>query len=113
MKKLTTIVLLIAGLSAFSQNKYKTVTVYTTALNTSLRLSENGSLSFKAYPQPTEKEPCIFIDPATSFQSFIGIGGALTDAAAETFSKLPAAQQQELLTAYYDPKKGIGYTLAR
>jgi hypothetical protein len=28
----------------------------------------------------------------------VGIGGALTDSAAETFSKLPAAAQEELLT---------------
>jgi len=37
----------------------------------------------------------------------------LTDASAETFAKLPKEKQQELLTAYYDTLKGIGYTLAR
>ncbi|HEY4151271.1 MAG TPA: glycoside hydrolase family 30 protein [Chitinophagaceae bacterium] len=91
----------------------RSVTVYTTASQTNLRLSENGQLSFRDYPQPLESEPTIFIDPSSSFQSFLGIGGALTDAAAETFAKLPRAQQQELLTAYYDANKGIGYTLGR
>ena len=43
----------------------------------------------------------------------MGIGGALTDASAETFAKLPKVQQQELLTAYFDSNKGIGYSLAR
>jgi glucosylceramidase len=43
----------------------------------------------------------------------LGIGGALTDASAETFAKIPRDKQQEFLQAYYDPKKGIGYTLAR
>ncbi len=91
----------------------KSVTVYTTADKTNQRLSETGTLSFRPYAQPFESEPCIFIDPANSFQSFMGIGGALTDASAETFAKLPAAQQKELLTAYFDPQKGIGYSLAR
>jgi glucosylceramidase len=91
----------------------KSVTVYTTADKTDLRISQNGELSFRDYKQPFETEPCVFVDPTNTFQSFMGIGGALTDASAETFAKLPKAEQQELLTAYFDTKKGIGYTLAR
>ena len=63
--------------------------------------------------QPKETQPCVFIDPSKTFQTFIGIGGALTDASAETFAMLPKEKQKEILQAYYDPKKGIGYTLAR
>ena len=48
-----------------------------------------------------------------TYQTFIGIGGAITDASAEVFAKLPEDKQQELLNAYYDREKGIGYTLAR
>ena len=91
----------------------KKVTVYTTASGTDLRLTANGNFSFKEFKQPTEREPSVFIDPASKFQSFIGIGGALTDAAAETFARLTAQQQKEFMTAYYDKEKGIGYTLAR
>ncbi|MBN9295831.1 MAG: glycoside hydrolase family 30 protein [Filimonas sp.] len=91
----------------------KTVTVYTSADKTNLLLSENGKLSFSEFKQPLETEPTIFIDPKSSFQTFIGIGGAITDAAAETFGALPKAQQQEFLSAYYDLNKGIGYSLAR
>jgi len=43
----------------------------------------------------------------------VGIGGALTDAAAETLAKLPTQKQEEVLNAYYNDKTGIGYTLAR
>jgi glucosylceramidase len=43
----------------------------------------------------------------------MGIGGAITDASAEVFAKLPAAKQQEFLNAYYDKDKGIGYSLMR
>jgi glucosylceramidase len=91
----------------------KQVLVYTTANNTSYRLSCTDTLSFQKFTQPAETDICVFVDDTHSFQTFLGIGGALTDAAAETFAKLPAAKQQELLTAYYDPKNGIGYTLAR
>lgn len=91
----------------------KQIKVYTTAENTNLRISENGSLTLQEAHQPIESEAWIFVDPAKTFQSIVGIGGALTDAAAETFAKLPKETQKEFLTAYFDPQKGIGYTLAR
>jgi glucosylceramidase len=86
---------------------------YTTAKNTALRLSATGTLHFTTFPQPKESEVCVFIDSAHTFQTFIGIGGAFTDAAAETFAKLPKESQQQFIQAYFDPKKGIGYTLGR
>lgn len=61
----------------------------------------------------TEKENSIFVNPQRQFQELLGIGGAITDSSAETFAKLPKPAQRALLTAYYDPQKGIGYTLAR
>lgn len=91
----------------------KTVTVYTTAAKTALRMSATGKVSFSPAKQPLETEVCIFVDPAKSFQTMTGIGGALTDAAAEVFAKLPKEKQAELLKAYFDPVNGIGYTLAR
>jgi hypothetical protein len=37
----------------------------------------------------------------------LGIGGALTDAVAETFYKLPKDKQKEFLTAYYDKTRAL------
>jgi glucosylceramidase len=91
----------------------KSVKVFTTAKNTDYRISATQTLQFKPHNQPLETEACIFIDPSKTFQTFLGVGGALTDASAETFYKLPKNKQQEILTAYYDPNKGIGYTLGR
>ncbi|HET9057926.1 MAG TPA: glycoside hydrolase family 30 protein [Chitinophagaceae bacterium] len=91
----------------------KKVLVYTTADSTDFRLSLTDSLTFTNHGQPLETEICVFVDPSKTFQNFIGIGGALTDASAETFAKLPKEKQQEVLQAYYNPDKGIGYTLAR
>jgi glucosylceramidase len=89
------------------------VAVYTTADNSNHRLAATDTVAFKHLGQPLETQICVFVDPARRFQTMLGIGGALTDAAAETFAKLPAAKQQEILRAYFDVKDGIGYTLAR
>lgn len=91
----------------------KQIMVYTTAENTGFRLSNTDTLQFKDFGQPVETQICVFVDPSKTFQTMLGIGGALTDASAETFFKLPADKQQEFLTAYYGKEKGIGYTLAR
>jgi glucosylceramidase len=87
--------------------------VYETARDTSLRLSPTGEFSFQEFGQPKETQAFVFIDPSVKFQTMVGIGGALTDASAETFAKLPEASQKEFLTAYYDSEKGIGYNFAR
>lgn len=89
------------------------VKVFTTASNTDYRLSLTDNLEFNQNPQPIESEVSIFINPQKQYQSFIGIGGAITDASAEVFAKLSADKQRELLNAYYDKEKGIGYTLIR
>ena len=91
----------------------KKISVYTTADSTEYRLSPMGTLSFKEMGQPFETQICVFVDPSKTFQTFLGIGAALTDASAETFAKLSKEKQQEFLQAYFDKEKGIGYTLAR
>jgi len=91
----------------------KTVSVYTTADSTNYRLSSNGTLTFKEKRQPFENEVSVFVDPTKTYQQFLGIGAALTDASAETFAKLPGDKQQEFLKACFDKENGIGYTIAR
>lgn len=87
--------------------------IFATARDTSLRLSPVADATFENFGQPFETQVCVFVDPAHTFQTFIGIGGALTDASAEVFAKLPEAAQKEFLTSYYDTEKGIGYKFAR
>jgi glucosylceramidase len=91
----------------------KKVALYTTAENTELRITAGGTLDFKPLPQPLETQICVFVEPKRTFQTFLGIGGALTDSSAETYAKIPKAKQQEFMTAYFDKEKGIGYSLAR
>jgi glucosylceramidase len=96
----------------FSIRNSRTI-IYTTAGKTNLRLSENGSLVFRPFEQPKESEVAVFVNPIHRYQTFMGIGGALTDAAAETFAKLPLPEQKELLSSYFSKDNGIGYTMAR
>lgn len=91
----------------------KVVQVFTTAEGTDLRLSPTGTKTFESAEQARETEVAIWVNPAKSFQTFWGIGGALTDASAEVLAKLPEDKQEELIQAYYDVNDGIGYTLAR
>ncbi len=116
------IVLMASGLSATdgkkiskqdSANKFNSVTVYTTADNSNFRLTLTDNLEFKKSRQPLETEISVFVNPDKKFQSFIGIGGAVTDASAEVFSKLSPDQQEKFLTSYYDKANGIGYSFMR
>jgi glucosylceramidase len=109
---ITVLVGVTLSLSA-QQPEMKTVTVYTTAEKTSHRLAKTGEGKFTPFGQPLETQPCIFIDLSKTYQTFLGIGAALTDASAETFAKLPKAKQDEFLKAHFDVEAGIGYTLAR
>ncbi|NQV15062.1 glycoside hydrolase family 30 protein [bacterium] len=99
-------------IQAFSTDG-KQVQVYTTAENTELRLSPTAERVFEPADQAREDEVSIFVNPNKSFQTFWGIGSAITDASAEVFAKLPIDKQDEFLKAYYDRKLGIGYSLAR
>ena len=87
--------------------------IFTTAENSNLKLAAMESVDFISAIQPFENQIFIVVDPKKTFQTFMGIGGAITDASAEVFAKLPLNKQQEFLNAYYSPSKGIGYTLMR
>lgn len=93
--------------------KAREINVYTTADSTNLRLTHTNTLYFSAAEQPVEREISVFVAPKKTFQTFMGIGGAITDASAEVFAKLSPEKQSELLDAYYNKKSGIGYSLLR
>jgi glucosylceramidase len=115
-KQIMSLVLLLAGLSAVSaaaDSPSAKASVYVTAKGASQGLVRTTDLKFTPKAQPLETEKSVFLDPSKQFQTFLGIGAALTDAAAETFYKLPKPQQEEFIKAHFDAKAGIGYTLAR
>lgn len=99
-------------------NSYKiaenqTAKVFVTAKDSDLRLTQSADIVFKEFGQPVETQICVFVDPSKTFQEMLGIGGAITDASAETFFKLPENRQQQILEAYFSREHGIGYNLIR
>jgi glucosylceramidase len=86
----------------------KTLSVYTTAKDSAQRLTLTDTLSLKPGQQPPETDIAVFVNPEKRFQTFFGMGGAITDASAEVFSTLKPAKKSEFLKAYYDQKTGIG-----
>jgi len=117
--KVTTPILLLTfafiQLSCFNSQiiaqKNNKIKVFTTAENTNWKLSLSNDL----ISNNTQKKSTVSIavNAKKTDQTFLGIGGAITDASAEVFAKLSPKKQQEFLTAYYDKNKGIGYSLAR
>lgn len=96
-----------------TSSQYNKAEVYVTAKATNDRITKKGPLNFVSLEQPDEHIPTIILDKDKTFQTLAGIGGALTDASAETFYKLPAKQQQEILTAFFDRTLGLGFSLCR
>ncbi|SFI27369.1 glycoside hydrolase family 30 protein [Halpernia frigidisoli] len=90
----------------------KTAKVILTNSKTAEKFTDKGRVNFEKFDQPKETDACVFVDPDFKYQKLLGIGGAITDASAETLYKMPKAKQQEILQAYYG-KNGIGYNLVR
>jgi len=76
---------------------------------------DNGHrLSAVAAPSPAPASAAaLTLDPAQPCQEMVGFGGALTESSAWVLAQVPAAARAEVLRRYYDPKDGLGYTLAR
>lgn len=99
---LLTFLLLPAGAGAGSWSAFET------AKDNGRRLAPIGT------PAAAEDSSgAITVDPALRFQRMVGFGGALTESAAWTLAQLPPEKRMEVIRGYYDPREGIGYTLAR
>jgi glucosylceramidase len=122
MRSIIPILIIIMLLSANVKSQVKTsgyadtgqgkIKVFTTAKDTDLRLTHTGTMEFSEADQPTEVELSIFVNPNSTFQELLGIGGSITDASAEVFASLPDQKQEEFLDAYFSDD-GIGYSLMR
>jgi glucosylceramidase len=88
------------------------VTRYLTARDLGARLKEVPIDEMLSSTNPKDIA-FIRIDPRVHYQEIVGFGGAFTDAAGSVLQKMPAVAQDEILHAYFDPVKGLGYTLCR
>ena len=84
--------------------------IYTSAHQTNLKLTLTDAVNFGDIRQPVEPDIDILVDQSKQFQTVLGIGAALTDAAAETYYKLTPENQNKFMEAYYSQENGIGYS---
>ena len=76
------------------------IQTFHTSSNGDQRLSKGTPLTFGAMRQILEKEAAVFVDPLQRFQKLLGIGGAITDAAAEAVAMLPDEKQKDILEVF-------------
>ena len=86
------------------------VTKYETNFNKKIYFNET-QLKIKKYPKRFE-EKIIKIYPKILYQQIVGFGGAITEAAGYSFSKLSQEKQENLIHDYFS-KDGLNYTIAR
>lgn len=55
----------------------------------------------------------VTINTSKTYQTWMGFGGALTEAAANTLDQIAEDKKEAILNAYYDSKDGLGYTMGR
>lgn len=55
----------------------------------------------------------MLINASISFQELFGFGGAFSDSAGINLNTLSWSARERLLRSYFDPERGIGYTLGR
>ena len=79
--------------------------LWLTAKGTGDRLASKEPVVFEPMPQPDEAFPTVMVDPSKAFQAIEGFGGALTDAAAETFAKLPKEQAARAARGLLRPRE--------
>ena len=89
-----------------------TVQVILTARDTDARLTRQDDLHF--VPDESGQElKLINVHPDVTYQEIEGFGGAFTEAAAYTLSRISPDLRQEVIDAYFDPVNGLKYSLCR
>lgn len=87
------------------------ITQFMTSKYSGERIAQKDSLPMVKASET--KEGFIKIDPTVKYQEIMGFGGAFTESAAYTLSRMSNENREEVIKAYFDPKDGLGYTIGR
>lgn len=85
--------------------------IFQTAKNTGDRLADKGNLA--ASNEADLQHTVLKLDPEKKYQSFMGFGGAFTEAAAYTLAQIPAEDRLKVIESYFNQETGLGYSLGR
>jgi len=83
--------------------------MFRTSLEKGERIKEIGYAALGSEMANLEIE----VKPEERYQTVRGFGGAITEAAAYTLSRLPKDMREKVLQAYFDPRRGNAYTMSR
>lgn len=63
--------------------------------------------------EPSAGDGTQCIDLEERYQTMVGFGGAFTEAAAHTLSRMPEERRLEAIRSYFHPQHGLGYSIGR
>jgi glucosylceramidase len=89
----------------------ETVQVYLSSDNGQYELSQQANLTFVS--SAGSATTTINVDPSTSYQSILGIGGSFDPLTIHHLNRMNAATRASVLESLIDPVDGIGYSLIR
>lgn len=91
------------------------IRVYETDVTNKIYLSEKENLDFRADKKGNDgqEDSILNVYDQVKYQEILGFGGAFTQTSAVNFMNLTDEQKEELLDAYFDEEKGIGYNFCR
>ena len=107
------VLLLFLFLSSLSLTSCAYLRVHSSVELWTSRLEAQPSLLLKPAHRLAHTPNSLSLDPSTRYQRILGFGGAFTEAAAVTFNRLSPTLQADVIRAYFDADKGLGYTLGR
>lgn len=84
---------------------------YLTQKDSEARLSEQESKIWQT--RNAGQTADLEIRPEVTYQKMLGFGGAFTEAAAYTLSRISEDKRAEVIRSYFDTEDGIGYTIGR
>ena len=73
----------------------------------------SGDINYTVSDDDGSENQLICVFPDMEYQTVKGFGGAFTEAAASTLTKLSAKNREKVLRSYFSSEDGIGYTLGR
>lgn len=88
-----------------------TIQTVVTAKDTGERLSPSSGVSFTS--MTVEHQADIVLQPEVTYQTMQGFGGAFTEAAAYTLSRMSPAKRAEIIHRYFHPVEGLAYSMGR
>lgn len=86
------------------------IQIVQTAKNSGDRFADKGNVSFL---EQSSEAVVLKLDSGKKFQSFMGFGGAFTEAAAYTLAQIPKKERLKIIDSYFNQETGLGYALGR